>query len=57
MGGVFLYTNQGGCLEKWSLSPKLQANGAKKDFAAQINRQDVGLLITDNHTFERSLIC
>ena len=57
MGGVFLYTNQGGCLEEWSLSPKLQANGAKKDFAAQINRQDVGLLITDNHTFERSLIC
>lgn len=36
---------------------KSQANGAKKDFAAQINRQDVGLLITDNHTFERSLIC
>lgn len=42
---------------EWRLRPHPRPNGARKDFAAQLDRQDVGLLITDNQTFERSLIC
>ena len=54
---LFCILSLGRHAEKWCCRPKLQASGAKKDFSAQIHRQDVGSLITDNHTFERSLIC